>query len=109
VVQQPKPRLPVKTSFKFDVNTLDNNHFYIAICLLICVIVCFNPLGLTCTIPALVFAWKAARANEQDSYEEARKYHKRAQFCNIGTGAAIVTAGVYSVAIVIYLVFFLSL
>ena len=63
MVQQPISPHAVKTSFKFDAKTLCDNQFYIAFCLLISVTVSINPLGLTCTIPALIYAYKVCGLN----------------------------------------------
>ena len=54
---QPKP---VKTSFEFKTKTLDDNQFYIGICLLITMIVCVNPFGFMCAVPGLYYAHKVS-------------------------------------------------
>ena len=71
MIQQPISPHAVKTSFKFDTKSMCENQFYVAICLLICVIVCINPLGLTCTIPALIYAHKVCGLNTVTSSRAA--------------------------------------
>ena len=57
---------PVKTSTKFNLNTADNNQYYISICLIITHLICCNPLGLVCACIGFYFAQKVMyMADEQ--------------------------------------------
>ena len=47
---------------------------------------------------------QAATANKNESYEEAMKYHKRAQKFNLCAGIAIIFAITYTGVIVLYVV-----
>ena len=47
---------------------------------------------------------QAADANAKDNYEQALKYHRKARFCNIGAGVAIVTSFIYYIGIIIAII-----
>ncbi len=54
--QPPPPPNRVKTSRKFDINTVGDNQYYLSICLFILVCVLCNPIALLCAIPGFLAA-----------------------------------------------------
>ncbi len=54
--QPPPPPKRVKTSLKFDAKTVDDNQYYLSICLFILVCVFCNPIPLLCAIPGFLAA-----------------------------------------------------
>ena len=120
---------PLKTSKTFDTKTLDDNQYYISICLCITLIALCNPFALICCIPAFHFASKvkkkaniyrvlyfvratddnilfsfiiflqSAKETKQENHDSALDHHRKAQYLNVGGFIYLVASGLISLII----------
>lgn len=96
---QEQPRKPIKTSKKFDTKTVDDNQYYISICLCIVLTLVCNPFAIICCIPAFYYGSKAA---EESDYDTALSHHRKAQYLNAGGFGCILLAATFFFIVVLF-------